>query len=119
MSSFVKYLDCGGGDRGNLYWGRSSIDGAPFRGTRAPLLREEEYEAYAERVYDAKVDVFDISDKEQAAKYKEVLDRAANKWYRILAKDMKFIEAKNNWLVYLEWVEPHMEIPIEKLNRLK
>lgn len=116
--SFLKYIDTPGGDRGDLNWHRAAIDGAPFRGN-APLMREEEFEAYAERVYDAKVDTFDMSDPERKAAYAEILDRASNRWYKILACDRKFVESKQNWLIYLEWVEPHMEIPAGKMNRVK
>lgn len=117
--SFVKYLNTPGNERGALHWGRAGVDGAPFRGPRSPLLKESEYEAYAERVYDAKVDTFDMSDKAQKLRYQEILDRSANRWYRVLACDRQFVESKNTWMVYLEWVEPHMEIAADKLNSLK
>jgi len=123
MASLLKYPDASNShasnhERGNEYWDRSHIDGIPFRGHHAPVLREAEYEALAERVYDAKVDTFDMSDPEQRERYQTILDRAANKWYRVLACDRQFVESKLSWLVYLEWVEPYMEIPASKLGQL-
>lgn len=104
--------------RGSLHWHRASVDGAPFRVSgRPPLLKNEEYEQSLERVYDAKVDTFDISIPEQKQKLENILDNAANQWFRILHMDRKFVETKGTWLVYVEWLETFMELPPDKQIR--
>lgn len=116
MGSFLKYLDIDGEGQDKIFWGRAKADGAPFRGPKAVVLREDQYEALAERVNDAKVGTFDLAVPEQRETYKQILDRAANKWYKILFVERQFIREKKNWVVYIEWLEPHMEIPQSRLN---
>lgn len=117
--SFLKYLDVPGGDRGNLSWGRAGIDGAPFRGPAGLMLKEEQWENLSERVYDARVETFDLSKPDQLEAYQAVMDRASNKWYKILACDRQFLKEDRTWLVLVEYLIPHMEIPAEKINSIR
>lgn len=111
MPSLIKYYDKQENCRGNLYWGRANDDGAPFRGKKAPLLRDNEFEKQAERVEDGHVEIFDLSDPEQKKRYEEILDAAINQWYTIYFRDWKYSEKRDTWLVLVEWSEAYMEIP--------
>ena len=67
LIKFVNKTD--GNGRGNLFWGRADIDGLPFRGKEAPLLRTEEFEDRLVRVADPKNATFYTGDEEQNIKY--------------------------------------------------
>lgn len=101
--SLSKYLHNGGNGRGQLFWQRAGVDGAPFRGHHAPLLRDEEFEELTETVVDGRVKIFDLSDANDRAEYEDVLDKACNGWYRILLRVPQWVEAKLTWFVYCEW----------------
>jgi hypothetical protein len=120
--SFLKFHhEVNGNGRGEVHWARASRDGAPFRGDNIPLLKEEEYEDLSERVYDANVETFDTSDSEQKEKLRQILDAAANGWYKVLCMDRKWIKGDNGaakMCVYIEWVEPYQEIASSKLRNL-
>jgi hypothetical protein len=95
--------------RGNLYWARSGEDGAPFRGPIAPTMTEEEFEERLVRVADPHVDTFDMANEEHRVQYQKVLDRIANGWAVCCFVTREFIKEKNNWIVFIEWVEYFME----------
>ena len=121
--SFLKFHhQTEGNARGDVHWSRASRDGAPFRGSQLPLLKEEEYENLSERVYDANVETFDTDDPEQKEKLQSILDAAANGWYKVLCMDRKWIENKTDgtakMYVYIEWVAPYQEIAANKLRNL-
>ena len=106
MSGILKYMKA---STPNLFWGRASYDGVPFRGAIAPMLREEEYEVRAIRVCDAKVRTFDMSEPDDAAAYRDVLDRVMNGWYTITHTQRNWDPDKKCMIVYVEWVEQYME----------
>jgi|TARA_R110000824_G_scaffold111917_8_gene260781 hypothetical protein len=120
--SFLKFhQQTDGNGRGDVHWSRASRDGAPFRGDKIPLLRDEEYENLSERVYDANVETFDTSDQEQKDKLKQVLDASANGWYKVLCMERKWLKLDDGGVkmcVYVEWVEPYQEISPSKLRNL-
>ncbi len=100
-----------------VHWNRANVDGAPFRGTRPPLLREEEIEQQVEQVDDVHCGLFDISRPNQrigGRKYTEVMEGVVGGLYKLTA-DRIFIKAKDpktqlfKVLVYVEWAEPFME----------
>ncbi len=110
--SIVKFLNQkNGGDRGQLYWGRASIDGAPMRSSaqQLPLLKEEEFETRVQRVHDTKVKVFDLAIPEQLLEYQDTLDHMTNEWWIMLYHERQFVAGTNNWKALLIWSEPHME----------
>jgi hypothetical protein len=112
--SLVKYFDQHGedsGGRGKLSFNRADLDGAPFRGRNHPLLKDDEYEDMAERVYDAGVEIFDMSDDEDKAKYQEIIDRIRNGWYELIYRRIDFIEEERRYVAYIEWASKHMELP--------
>lgn len=115
-TSLVKFMSHhNGGGRGRLYWNRADVDGAPFRGNgNLPMMyTEEELETRLTPVYDSHVRIFDLSDPDQTAAYREVLDKLANGWateryvHRAHAVDPKTGNLRT--LVHLEWYEKFME----------
>jgi hypothetical protein len=120
--SFLKYQNHTTDDRGQVHWARADRDGAPFRGSQVPLLRDEEFEELAERVYDANIETFDTSDPEQKKALQSILDASANGWFKVLCMDRKWVvndnEGTARMYVYIEWVEPYQEISSSKLRNL-
>jgi len=109
-----------GNGRGPLHFHRAHLDGLPFRGN-VPLLREDEFHDVCETVYDAKLDIFDVRDPEQKKQLEEILDRAANGWYRILAKKPEWVQLPDGTktvLVYVEWAIPHKEVNWNRMSGL-
>lgn len=113
---FLKFQETAKAGSG-LHWSRAEADGAPFRGAQLPLLREEEYEQLAQRVYDTKTGIFDTSDPsytQHERTYQEVMDGVMINWFKLLVP-RKYRWAKRNgkvtMLVYVEWAEPYMQVP--------
>lgn len=98
-----------------VYWGRANRDGLPYRANGpVPVLREEEFQATAERVVDAKMRLFDLSDEKQLETYRDVIDKAANGWFNIIIRKHKWSRKEDGSpciLVYMEWLEPYLETP--------
>lgn len=115
--SFLKYTRETGDSQSSLHFHRADVDGAPFRGS-VPLLREEEYQQYVERVHDVHVRLFDIADETDRRDLQEVLDRTGNKWYEILDYEKKWVVRKDaiTIMVYLVWSIPHMQFSAGKLQ---
>lgn len=117
MSSFSKYqagsADASQGNgRGSLSFRRAHIDGMPFRGSGA-LLRENEYEEFTETVNDGYVDVFDMDNEEHKRKLNEIIDAAANNWYKVYRMKEEFVPQPDGSLrvfVYVVWAEPYREL---------
>ena len=110
MSSLVKFSTRKDGNgRGEVYWNRADIDGLPFRGPTAPLLKEEEYEDRIRRVNDFKNSTFDTEDSEQNAVYCQVMDAVSNGWFQLIHIDRKPKADDNGYRIYIEWVEPFLE----------
>lgn len=110
--SLVKYLGNSGSPenpRGKTFWGRADIDGYPFRSPNPLSYTEEEFQAKAVRVADAKNGFFDLSDPDQNTRYLEVIDRHANGWYKLIWREHHYDEANQKMRVYVEWLEFFME----------
>lgn len=112
--SFLKYQDdprvVQGDGRGSLSFARAHLDGMPFRGN-APMLKEDEYQAVCDTVYDTHVRVFDLGNQDEAEDYRKILDRVTNGWYRLLhmrpvGESLKYV---------LMWAEPFKEVNRNKL----
>lgn len=87
-NSLVKFLNRQGGNgRGKLYWGRSDVDGLPYRGFNAPNLTEEEYEDRVVRVADPHNGTFHTWIPEENAAFLEVMDKNLNGWAGVLFQD--------------------------------
>lgn len=120
--SFLKFQGEGrGGEQGRVYWSRADRDGLPFRGSQVPLLRDEEFDEFAERVDDAKFALFDTSKPDQrlpagdpnARTYQEVLDGLIAGWFQLLFREHRWGEDADGtpvMHVYVEWSEPYMEV---------
>lgn len=114
--SVLKYLEePGTGDRGRLFWGRASIDRAPFRGRQPPMLRDEEFRRLAERVYDAGVRVFHLWNEQDRLEYESIVDKIINNYYRPIRREYLPVPEHNSFAVLLEWGAPRMEIDPRKL----
>lgn len=116
MTSLVKYQEDPsirkGNGRGPLSFNRAHVDGVPFRGPQLPL-RDEEYNQYTEVVNDFDVGLFDIRNKEQYARLRDVFDKAANQWYQIVDYDKQWVTQEDGSLtviVYVMWIIPHREL---------
>lgn len=108
--SLVKFSNRRDGNgRGNVYWERSSIDGLPFRGQTAPLLREEEFEDRLVRVSDFKNQTFDTGNTEQNAEYCRIMDGVANNWFQLVHIERYRKPDDNKFFIYVEWIEPFLE----------
>lgn len=113
--SLLKYRDEERRENGeaSLSFSRAKIDKAPFRGS-APLLKDEEYDQLAERVYDVDAKVFDLSNPEDLAEFKDVFDRATNQWYQILDYDKRWVTDPETqqvkMYIYMVWGKPYMQI---------
>ena len=123
MSFLKQQQQNGNGDpRGSLFWKRAGIDGAPFRGATAPILKEEEFEEIVERVWDTKFGTFDTSNPSQlimGRTLQEIMDGKMAGLYEILHRDHRWAKDDNDLPVmyqYIEWSEPHMELPDKYTN---
>lgn len=112
--SFLKFKE----NSKDLHWHRANKDGAPFRGEKTPILKEEEYEQLAEKVSDAKIAVFDTSKPDErihGRTYQEVLDAISAKWFTLLTPRQyqwsKSKTGKPTMFVYVEWAETYMQLP--------
>lgn len=124
--SFLKFKQNGDGPR-PVHWSRAERDGAPFRGRSVPLLREEEYEEFAERVHDCRFGTFRVTDREQrihGRTYIEVLEGITNGWWRLLSpRQYQWWTPPGSeapeMLVYIEWSEPYMELDERRLHNIQ
>jgi len=109
-NSLVKFTNRRDGNgRGQLFWSRADVDGLPFRGTQAPLYRDEEYENRVVRVADSKNGTFFTGDKAQNKDYLRVMDGITNNWFQLVFIDRWRVEDDTNHYIYMEWVEYFME----------
>lgn len=103
-------------DQQSLHWHRAGVDGAPFRGSPAALT-EDEFEALAEKVWDSKFGTFDTTQPDQVVMgrtLQEVMDASMSGLWKILYRDHQWGESEKGEPVmyqYIEWSEPHMELP--------
>lgn len=114
--SFLQYKKT----RPDLKWGRADIDGAPFKpsGKAVPLLRNDEFEALAERIPNCRARTFCMGDEKDAEEYVDILNAIRSGWFELLGpREYKWetINGKPVMFVYIEWSEPHMEIDPSKL----
>lgn len=98
-----------GNGRGQLYWERASLDGLPFRGHQAPLLRNDEYEERVVRVADPKNGTFYTGDSVQNEDYRKVMDGIANSWYKLVFIERWRADNDKHHHVYVEWLEYFLE----------
>ena len=122
--SFLKYQEDAdiqkGNGRGPVSFSRAHIDGMPFRGQPVPL-REEEYDEFTEVVRDFDMGIFDVGDPEQAAKLREVFDKAVNNWVTIVDYEKQWEtrdDGTKTVLVYLMWSTPHRELAKGRATQL-
>lgn len=105
-------------DGRNLYWGRSDLDGAPFRGNAVPLLRNDDAEAFLERTYDTFCGTFNTSTPEQelhGQTLAKILEGESNSWYQIRSWSERWHETPAGPVMYIfvVWTIPHMELKMD------
>lgn len=115
MGSLIKYVhEIEGEGSSRLSYSRADLDGAPFRsrnGVLPGLVREEEYEDLAEKVYDAKVEIFNLLDEEERLKYQDIIDRVQNGLYRLILRKHGIVATEEKYLVLIEYAAQYMELP--------
>lgn len=116
--SLLKYRDQSSSHRGPIHWQRADIDGAPYRGPEIPLLREEEFEAYAERERDIHVAVFELWNPDHLAKYQEILDKVGNEWYTLLKDQTMPVPEKHSFVVLCAWSENTVTVPQSRVDAI-
>jgi hypothetical protein len=114
--SFIKYAENPdvkeGNGRGPMHFGRAHVDGLPFRG-KPVMLKEEEWDDFTEIVYDAQVELFDLSDDESKKRLQSVIDNVANGVFRVLRYDHHWYEKGDgipSIRVYLMWCSAQREL---------
>jgi hypothetical protein len=117
MSSFLKYAadptSHGNSDRGQLHFGRTHLDGQPFRGNPGMLLKNDEFADYTETVYDADVAVLEATDPDDRKKLAKIVDNIANGVYRALQFDHHWYTKPNGEpgvKVFLMWCSGQKEL---------
>jgi hypothetical protein len=112
----VKFADQRNGGNGRqLFWGRSDVDNAPFRGVSSPreIMTQDEMEDRLVRVRDPHNRLFDLSDPADNTAYMAVVDKVVNGWAqmmfvkRVLSRNKKTGRVRVQ--VYCEWIQPYME----------
>lgn len=114
--SWIKYAEDPhikeGNGRGPLHFHRAHIDGLPYRG-KPVALRDAEFEEYTEIVYDAEVELFDLSDPEQKKKLQGIIDNVANGAFRVLRFDHHWYEKADGEpgvKVFMVWCSAQREL---------
>ena len=105
-SSLVKFSNRQKSGGRSLFWGRSDVDGLPFRGTNPPSYTEEEFEERTVRVRDFRNSFFDISNPEDNKTFCDVMDCIANGWFQLVHIDRFW---KGSTKHYVEWLEFYLE----------
>lgn len=99
----------------NLHWGRYERDGAPYRGSALPLVREEEAETLLETSVDFKYGTFDTATPEQrefGETLQEVLEAVGAGWYQLKVWNERWHDTPQGpkMYVFVVWVIPHKEL---------
>lgn len=128
--SFLKYQVAGDRTDKNVYFNRADRDGAPFRGTQIPLLKDQEFEELTRRVCDARWGLFDTTQPdmrmppnvENGRTYTEVLDGITAGWFELLCprqyKWGKGSAGEPKMFIYVEWAEPYRELIQQAVSRI-
>jgi len=112
--SMLKYFRESGGEAhgGNLHW-PGTVDGFPFRGDKAPTLRQSEVEQLP-LALDYHSRSFKLWEPEDRKAFDLVMDRVVNGWYMQHKRFDNFIESQQEYIVRLEWVQVYGEYPQSK-----
>lgn len=116
--SLLKYRDVESGSAGRLHWQRADLDGAPYSGPEMPLLRDSEFEAFAERRHDVHAKVFELWKPEDLLEYSQILDKVANRWYTLIKDETLPVPAQNSFVVLCAWSETSVHIPRERIDSI-
>jgi hypothetical protein len=109
QSLFKHFGEQGNEHGGRLFWS-GSLGNVPFRGAHAPTLTEDELQTQVGLSYDFNCDIFDLSDKDQRARYRWVMDRIVNRWFVLHKVERALVAAEKTVIVYLEWSQRYGEL---------
>jgi hypothetical protein len=94
---------------GRLHW-PGTVDGFPYRGEQAPLLKQQEMENLP-LALDYRSKLFELWKPEDKKAFDETMDRIVNGWYmQHRRKDIE-VEGQAMPAVWLEWVQIYGESP--------
>ncbi len=110
--SFFKYYREGNDDDGERLWWPGGPQGFPFRGPVPPLLKDEEYQQLRPTMK-FRSQLFYLSKPEDVQRYQLISDKCANGLYVRVDRDRTWDEETKNYRIYLEWVEPAYEMPVD------
>jgi hypothetical protein len=105
-TSLIKFANRTVSQGKSVYWNRIERDGAPFRGTGASLLTEEEYQEKVVRIADFQFGYFDTLIPEEGVRFREVMDAICNSWFKLIHIDRFWHGTTSH---YVEWAEFYME----------
>lgn len=102
----INYFDQTQRNGKKLWWGRTDVDGLPFRGPTAPYMPEDEFQERVTRVRDFRNAFFDVTDAQQNRDFCQVMECCGNGWFELF-----FIERfwKGTSQHYVEWFEYYLE----------
>lgn len=107
MSGLLKYFGDRGGESSThgapLHW-PGTVDGYPFRGNSAPLMKKEEL-ADVPLTRDFKSKMFHLWIPEEKAEFDAIKDRIESGWFRQRKREDHWIADKMHYVVWLEWVQ--------------
>jgi hypothetical protein len=105
-SSLVKFSNRTHSAGQRLWWGRSSVDGLPFRGPTAPVLPEDEYEARVVKVSDFRNAFFDVTVPRENKLFCDVMECCGNGWFQLFYLERFWRGTTKH---YVEWFEYYLE----------
>jgi hypothetical protein len=105
-SSLIKFMNLQESNGQHLFWGRADVDGIPFRGEHATVMREDEYAIRAVRVRDFRNAFFDTAKPVENKLYCDIMDRCVNGWFQLIHIERFW---RGTGTHYVEWTEFYME----------
>lgn len=111
-SGMLKFFGEKGGlgteHKGALHW-PGTPSGFPFRGAVPPMAKQSEL-VDMPHVLDFHSRLFKLWDPEDKAAFDDTQDKIHNGWYVMRKRDDRWIESKEHYTVWLEWVQIYGEI---------
>jgi hypothetical protein len=109
MSFFKYYPEREDADGVPLWW-PGGPDGFPYRGKQPPQTTAEEY-ANMRLTGVFRCQTFYLDNEEDLKQYKKIRDKCANGLFIPVDRDRQWVDAKNTYRVYLEWLELAYDTP--------
>lgn len=119
MTEFLQFRGITKSGGKDVHWGRADEDGVPFRTNQTvPMLYTHEFEQKTGYVFDAKFGTFDTKKPNQQVMgrtYAEVIAAEKTGWFRYNSPPIRYkekcrITGRLKIMVYVEWLEPFLEL---------